>query len=132
MKKTIAIDDNIQEIIDDVIDEVKTALFEYLDDNPDIDETPCISNDLDYSGRIHEIIDGAVPIYTSDINDIFYLYGDEMEAAFDNAGMGNKDDKWPCGWKAAAIYCYIQQEVFEWYQNNADDIFKEWKEQHAN
>lgn len=35
------------------------------------------------------------------------------------------------GWKAAAIYCYIEQEVNEWYSENAEEIFDEWKETHA-
>ena len=29
------------------------------------------------------------------------------------------------GWKAAAIYCYIEQEVSEWFNDNIDDIYDE-------
>lgn len=129
-KRTVEIDDTLQETIDSAIEDVKNELLSYLEQNPDTDETPDIGNDLDYSGAIHEIVDGAVPIYTGEINDLFYLYGDEIEQAFDDAGIGNKEDPhWPSGWKAAAIYCYIEQQVHQWYQNNADDIFEEWKEQ---
>jgi len=67
-----------------------------------------------------------VPIYTREIEDLFYLYGNEFERAFDDAGIGDKDDDhWPSGWKAAAIYCYIEQEVAEWFNDNIDDIFDE-------
>lgn len=129
MKRNFEIDDTLQEIVDAAIDDVKQAFLEYLNDNPDTDETPDMGNDLDYSGAIHEIIDAAVPIHTSEINDIFYLHGNDVEKAFDDAGIGDKDDdKWPCGWRAAAIYCYIEQEVNEWYHDEADDIFHEWKE----
>lgn len=129
MKRTVEIDDTLGEIVESAIDDVKTELLNYLEQNPDTDETPDIGNDLDYSGAIHEIVDGAVPIYTGEINDLFYLYGNDFEEAFDNAGIGEKDDKgWPMGWKAAAIYCYIEQEVADWYRNNAEDIFEGWKE----
>lgn len=131
MKRTVEIDDTLQECVDSAIDSVKEALIEYLDQNPDTDETPNLGNDLDYSGTIHEIVDGSVPIYTSEISDIMYLHGDEVERAFDNAGIGNKDDdSWPMGWKAAAIYCYIEEQVNDWYASNAEDVFDEWKAKH--
>lgn len=128
-KRTVEIDDTLDEIVESAVDDVKTELMNYLEQNPDTDQTPDIGNDLDYSGAIHEIVDSAVPIYTGEINDLFYLYGNEFEEAFDDAGIGGKDDSgWPNGWKAAAIYCYIDQKVHEWYSDNADDIFEEWKE----
>jgi hypothetical protein len=58
-----------------------------------------------------------------------YLHGSEVEQAFDDAGIGEKkDEDWPMGWHAAAIYCYLEQQVHEWWSNNAQDIFDEWKE----
>ena len=114
MKRTIEIDDTLPEIIKSAIEDVTEWLREWLDENhPDLEDepdTPCLHNDLDYAGRVHEIVDGAVPIYTAEVNDCFYLHGDDIEQAFDNAGIGDKcDDQWPCGWKPAAIYCYIEQ-----------------------
>lgn len=133
-KRIIEMDDNLQEIVDSTIEEVKEALLEYLEENPDTDDTPDMGNDLDYSGRIHEIIDGAVPVYTKEIDDIFYLHGDKVEQAFEDAGIGEKKDGpgWPSGWKAVAIYCYIEQQVNEWYHKNANDVFEEWQEKQAN
>lgn len=129
MKRTIEIDDTLQDCVDSAIESVEQELRSYLEQNPDTDETPCISNDLDYSGAIHEIIDGSMPVYAKEIEDIFYLHGSDVEQAFDDAGIGTKDDKgWPNGWKAAAIYCYIEQQVHEWYHKRAGDIFEEWKE----
>lgn len=131
MKRNIEIDDTLGDCVQSAIDEVKEELLSYLTDNPDTEKTPCISNDLDYSGRIHEIIDGSVPIYTQEITDIFYLHGDDCEEAFDNAGIGDKVDGqggFPMGWKAAAVYCYIEEKVHEWYRNEADQIFDDWKE----
>src|SRR3990167_10758212 len=104
MKRQIEIDDTLQDCVDGAIGSVKEELLSYLDANPDTDETPDLGNDLDYSGAIHEIVDGAVPIYTQEIADIMYMHGDDVEQAFDNAGIGEKEDGagWPMGWKAAA------------------------------
>ena len=129
MKKTVEINDTLQERVDSAIADVEAELRSYLDQNPDTAETPDLGNDLDYSGAIHEIVDPSVPIYTSEINDIFYLHGNDIEAAFDDAGIGEKTDKgWPSGWKPAAVYCYIDQKVHEWYQEHADEIFEEWQD----
>lgn len=108
---------------------MKQELLDFLKENPDRDELPDLGNDLDYSGAIHEIIDGSVPIYTKEIDDTFYLYGSEIEQAFDDAGISEKEDKgWPMGWKAAAIYCYIESKVHEWWHDNAQDVYDEWRE----
>jgi len=125
MKRTVEIDDTLQDCVDGAIDEVRTALIEYLDANPDTDETPDLGNDLDYSGAIHEIVDGAVPIYTAEIDGLYYLYGDELDTAYSNAGIGDgsEDNR-----RQVAIYCYIDQAVAEWYHNNAGGVFDEWKE----
>lgn len=144
MKKTIEIEDNLQEIVDMTIGEVKDELLNWLKENHDCNyekndagewegcepEAPDMGNDLDYSGRIHEIIDGSVPIYTHEITDIFYLHGDDVEQAFDDAGIGEKKDGdgWPMGWKAAAVYCYIDEAVNNWYHENAENVCQEWFE----
>jgi hypothetical protein len=125
--KTVEIEDNLSEIIENVQEEIKNLIIEYIKDNQ---EKPDLS-DLDYSGSVHEIIDGSVPIYTREIDGLFYLYGSEFEEAFDNAGIGEKEDKnWPMGWKPTAIYCYIEQEVYSWFNDNIDEIFeKNYKEE---
>lgn len=132
MKRTIEIEDTLQERVDSAIDDVKQELLNFLEANPDFDGVPCINNDLDYSGAIHEIIDGSVPIYTHEINSTMFLHGSEIEQAFDDAGLGTRDDfkDSPLGWQGAAIYCYIQEQVNDWYHNNAEDVVDEWREAH--
>lgn len=123
VKRTVEIEDTLDEIIEGVKDDVKELAINWIKENG---EKPDLYNDLDYDGSFHELVDGAVPIYTGEINDLFYLYGNDFEDAFDNAGIGDKDDEhWPSGWKAAAIYCYIEQEIAEWFDNEIDDIFDE-------
>jgi hypothetical protein len=121
-KRTVEIEDNLSEIIEGVKDDVKEEIKNYIEENK---EKPDYG-DLDYSGAIHEIIDGAVPVYTSEINDLFYLYGNEFEQAFDDAGIGDKEDEhWPMGWKAAAIYCYIEQELNNDLESMIDELYEE-------
>ena len=127
MKRQIEIEDTLQETVETLIEEIKDLLIEYLKENKP-DELPCLQNDLDCGGEISQMIDSSVPVYTSEINDLFYLYGNEFEQAFDDAGIGEKNSDWPNGWKAAAIYCYLEQKVNDWYSKEAQDIFDDWKE----
>lgn len=125
MKRTIEIEDTLDERVENAIDDVKNLLLAYLEDNPDMDSLPCLFNDLDYDGRAHEIADGAVPIYTSEIQDTWYLHKDALEEAYENAGVGNnplENDG------MAAIYFYIQEKINDWYNDNAQDIFDDWYE----
>lgn len=122
-KIQLEIDDTLQGCVDSAIEQVKEALAEYIKDDANLTEPPDLG-DLDHNGRIHEIVDGSVPIYTQEIKDIMYLHGDDVNQAFDDAGIGSRDDEgWPLGWEAAAIYCYIDQKVREWYSESAREVF---------
>ena len=124
MKRNYEIDDTLNECADSAIEEVKEYLLEYLDENKPY-SLPCISNDLDYSGRVHEIVDGSVPIYTKEIEDAWYLHASELEQAYENAGVGDNPRE---NDGMAAIYCFISDKVHEWYQSEAEEVFDEWKE----
>jgi hypothetical protein len=124
MRKTIEIEDTLQERVDSATDDVKEVLKAYLEEN-DPDCLPCLNNDLDYSGAIHKILDSLVPIYTHEIESTWLLYSCELEDAYENAGVGDnpreKDGM-------TAIYFYIKEKVGEWYDDNAQDIFNAWLE----
>lgn len=130
MKLTITIDDTLPERVNRAIERVKAELLHYCKENK---PNTCPDwQDLDYNGDLHAIIGGSVPTNTKEINDIFYLHGDDVERAFDDAGIGDKDDMdWPCGWKGAAIYCYIEQEVHAWWHAHAEEVFDAWKEEQS-
>lgn len=125
MKRTIEIEDSLSERVDSAIEDVKDCLLQYLKDNPDTDSLPCLNNDLDYSGSIHEIVDSSVPIYTSEIESTWFLHGSELEEAYENAGFGDNPRE---RHGMVAIYCYIMDKVQEWYSDNAQDVFEEWRE----
>lgn len=125
-KRMVEIDDTLDERVDGAIEDVKRELEEYLKEN-EPDDLPDLGNDLDYSGAIHEIVDGSVPIYTGEIEDTWYLHASELEEAYDNAGIGDNPRE---NNGMAAIYYYIHEKVCEWYDENAQDIFDEWQEKH--
>lgn len=133
MKRTIEIEDTLQDHVDQCIEETKELLLDYIKDYEPQD-TPCLFNDLDYSGRFHEIVDSNTPIYYHEIDTIFYLHGHLCEEAFENCfgAEAKKDEGWPCGWKAAAIYQYISDQTAAWYNENAQDILLKENEGMAN
>ena len=124
MKRKITIEDDLQERVNDACEEVKQLLLDFLEDNQDTDETPCISNDLNYSGGVNEIVDSNTPIYYYNLDSLWFLYKDKLIEAYDNTGVGD-DPTEKNG--AVAIYCYLEQKVNQWYADNADDIFTEWE-----
>ena len=125
MLRTVEIEDTLDERCNIAIGEVLDLLNEYLDDDPDADETPCLSNDLDYDGRVHEIVDSSVPIYTHEIESTWYLHSNELEQSYENHGFGDNPRE---NDGMVAIYCYIYDAVADWYEDNADDIFDDWYE----
>ncbi len=125
MKRTIEIEDNLDEIVESAIDSVKTELLDFLEANPDQDELPCLNNDLDYSGAIHEITDSAVPCYTYNLKSLYFLYENELDQAFDNAGCSTRDEAGD-NYIAQAVYFYIQEKINEWYYAEAQDVFDQW------
>jgi hypothetical protein len=123
MKRQVEIEDTLQENVDDAIEQLEELLREFLKENSDFDELPCLHNDLDYSGSFHEIVDSATPIYTSEIEDTWYLYSNDLEEAYENAGVGDNPRE---NDGMAAIYFYISQKCCDWYHDNAQEIFDEW------
>lgn len=123
-KRTIEVNDVLPDRVANAIEETEQLLRDYLRDNPDSDEVPCLSNDLDYDGRFHEIVDGCVPIYTAEIEAAWFLHGRDLEAAHENAGVGNNPRE---NNGMAAIYYYIYEKAAEWYRDHAEEIFEGFK-----
>lgn len=124
-KRTIEIDDTLPDCVENAIEQTEELLREYLADNPDLDEPPCLHNDLDYDGRFHEIVDGCVPVYTAELDAAWFLHSRALEEAYENAGIGTNSREKD---GAVAVYCYIEEKACEWYSENAERIFNEIKE----
>ena len=142
MKRTIEINDTLQDRVDQCIEDTKELLLDWLREADKLylqthvdpaTETPCLHNHLDHDGRFSEIIDSNTPIYYSEIDTIFYLHGQLCEDAFENCygPEAKTQDGWPCGWKAAAIYQYLHEQACEWYNDNAYLIMEERRERNS-
>ena len=113
MKRTIEIDDDLQETVENCKDELLNDFRSYLEDNADIDkfETYYQAQGCDMA---HEIADSGTPIYYSDIDGLYYLYGNEFDDAYSNAGIGDgKEDNY----RQVSIYCYLSDKTFEFMSN---------------
>ena len=128
MKRSITINDNLKELLESTQRDTKTELVRYIEQNLDrvkingkVLEIPCIDNDLDYDGSIHNIVDQAVPIYDQEIKDLWYLYSEEFEKAYKDAGVGDIGEG---KWQQASIYFYLYDKLRSWYNSNAESITK--------
>jgi len=119
-KITIDIEDQLPDLVNDAIDGVKEILKDYVEENKS-DSLPDIS-DLDYSGSVHELIDGLIPVYDKNIEDIWYLHKKDLIRSYEDSGVGNNPME---NNGMSAIYFYLNQEVNDWYGDNAQDYFDE-------
>jgi len=120
-KRNIEVNDVLPDCVQSAIEQVEEELRDYIKENTP-DKCPCLWNDLNYSGNVHEIIDGAVPIYTADIEAAWFLHGRDLEAAYENAGVGVGSNPRELD-GMAAIYYYIIEKVNDWYSENAEEIW---------
>jgi hypothetical protein len=120
-KRTVEMDDNLDDIIDSVKEGIRDNFIEFLKENPDTDDW-----DTYYQRKgcdaVNEISDSNTPIYTKEINDLYYLYSEEFEEAYKNAGIGNGDED---NHKAVAICMYLEAQGFD-YLNDLQTTFEEW------
>jgi hypothetical protein len=128
MKIQVTINDTLNERAEGAADDTRLALLRYIEEHEltEGDDCPDLS-DLNFNGEIDEIADRATPINTSEINDTMYLHGGEIEEAFESrfGAEAKTQEGGPLGWQAVAICTYINDQIAEWYSDNAEGIFDE-------
>lgn len=120
-KITVEIDDVLDDCVNSAINQVKDELVTYLDDN---ELTECELSDIDDNGIVHEIVDGCVPVYTNQIKSAWFLHSDKLEEAYENSGLGENPME---NGGMVAIYCYIEQEVYKWFNDSSEEFFEEYQ-----
>ena len=128
MPDTVQLTDRLPEIIDSVWDDLVELLKQYFIEHDSSDDFPCLHNDLDYSGAVHELIDSAVPIYTAQLNELSYFHHDAAMSALSDR-FGSIDGDWPSGPFAAGLYCLIQEALAAKYDEDAEDLWESWTEE---
>ena len=117
----VEIEDTLQERVDDAIEAVRELIDETWEDKEErklLTEHEAFDK-LEYDGRIHEIVDGSVSIYTKEIKDTWYLHEYELIEAYENAGVGTNPHE---NNGMAAIYFYIYEKVMDWMRD------EEWQD----
>ena len=118
MKRTIEVEDNLQETVENCKEELFDDFIEFIIDNPDIADF-----DMYYqqsgADRMNEIVDSNTPIYYSEIDGLYYLYGNKFDEAYSNAGIGDGSED---NHRQVAIYCYLEQETSN-FMNDIQDWF---------
>lgn len=129
MKLKLEVEDNLNELVQGAIDEIK-EWFEYeINHNKniekvDFEDVDSLIDALNYNGDLHQIIDSSVPVYTHELDTLYYLHKHKLEEAFENMGIGDKSEyeNAPLGFEGVAIFSYIEQEVNTWISSE----FEEW------
>lgn len=128
---TIEIETDLSDLVSSTIEEVKRSIAWLLKEN-EIDETMDkhdIIDVLEYDGTLNEIIDGSVPVYTAQLKALMFVHEFDLMEAFNNAGICTIDevlknpDSYILGLEGVAIFCYIEQEVNEWINDDLEDWF---------
>lgn len=124
MNRTIEIEDDLQERVDGCCKEAMERCMDYLKENLDTyDEDEVYQNGL--ADDMHEIADSWVPIYTKEIDDLFYLYSSELEEAYENTGCY---DQPPGNYKQVCIYFYLSEQLQEYWQDEITPLIEEYIE----
>lgn len=122
VKRTVEIDDDLEERQSNVQQELLDNFVGFLEDNKDIDEFDTYYQKAG-ADAIHEIADSNTPIYYSDIDGLYYLYSSELEEAYRNQGIGDGKEE---NHKQVAIYCYLSEKASN-YLSELQEKFDEWK-----
>ena len=128
--RTIEVNDSLSELVQCAIDEVK-YWFDYEIKNSkniekvDFEDVDSLIDALNYNGDLHQIIDSSVPVYTHELDTLYYLHKHKLNEAFENMGIGERSEyeNAPLGFEGAAIFCYIEEQVTMYLYNGFDEWF---------
>ena len=119
--RTIEIEDTLDDIVDNVKDELKDDFIDFLKENPETESF----DDYEPHDRLVEIVDSNTPIYYSEIDGLYYLYGSELDEAYKNAGIGDGTED---NHRQITIYCYLEEKAWDYFRD-LNEIFDEFIEQ---
>lgn len=118
MERTITINDTRNETLAQTKNDFIDLIVDELTNNPDYNDFDQTIDAIRYDGRDHETFDSNTPIYYHEIDSWYYLYSSELEEAYNNAGIY---DKQPDNYKQVCIYLWLEQEVNEWLSDEVEE-----------
>lgn len=118
VKRMVEMDDTLYSDLDGVILDLFSDFKDWLKENPSAEDMNAYYQ-AQGSDRIRELVDSATPIYYKEIDDVYYLYGNELDEAYENAGIGDGKEY---NYKQLAIYCWLEQKASEWLWSLEDKM----------
>jgi len=107
MKRTIEIEDNLSELVENCKDELLNDFRSYLEDNSDVEDFDTYYQ-AQGADQLHEISDSSTPIYYNEIDGLYFLHGNDFDEAYNNTGIGDGSED---NHRQVAIWCYLNQET---------------------
>lgn len=132
MLRAIEIQDDLVERIDGCLEDIKAFFLNSVFPDNGVDKETDLE-DLDafdlidkanYDGILDECIDSAVPIWTTHLKGLWYLYDDEFIRAYENVHGSDGNPFENDG--MSAVFCYIEQEV----NAQLDDLVSIWAKEY--
>lgn len=138
-KYTLEYENNLDDLVTLAMDSIK-EFVRYDYDNKKILKVDYETEDqlTEYiQDETHEIIDSCVPVYTYELDVLFFLFKGRLMDAFNDAGICTIDEVLAnpdcySSLEGVAIFCYLEQEVNAWIHGDKTDFmgmsFCEWFE----
>ncbi len=119
MKRTIEIEDTLQENVDSCKEQILDRLVRYVEENSDVSDFDEFNHNCG-SDAVLEIIDNHIPTRYREIDSTYFLYKNELNEAFDNAGISTREE---CdNYEQTAIICYLSEKTHEFMQGLEGDF----------
>tara|TARA_R110000824_G_scaffold42248_3_gene124674 strand:+ start:462 stop:893 length:432 start_codon:yes stop_codon:yes gene_type:complete len=131
---TIEIETDLNELEGAAIDEIKRSIAWLVSEGYQFNRrnetlSDAINDRLEYDGTKHEIIDGCVPVYTYHLEALFFAHKRVLMDAFLDSGISTVEevlanpDSFVLGLEGVAIFCYIENSVNQWIQDDLETWF---------
>ena len=122
------INDTLDQRVQDAKSDLKDTLIDLLIDNPDITSTDALDDKPCYiTDKINEMADSNTPVYTSEIEDVFFMNKNELVEAYDNAGIYGKGER-PNNYEMVCVCIYLEDQLHSYYNEELTDLIKSYLE----
>lgn len=120
------IEKTLKERVDNAKQELRDDFKSCLQENSDIANFDDYLNHQSYD-TINDITGNNTPTNINEINGIYYLYGNELEQAYDNVKYGDVRDEAICdihtkNFRQVCISMHIKQELYEEFEKIGNEF----------
>ena len=122
--RIIEIDDTLPDRVEYAIARVNDSLRDWVAETHGV--LPCVFNPA-WKSLVNEIVYDSIPNKKQELENIWYLHKSELIKAYQNAGHDIPNQTRIYVLETVAIHCYIDQQIREWFRDNAQRIANEFR-----